>query len=129
MSDFLMTYDVPGVPDLQVGVTDTGQVGIVIATEEATLHDAAQIAALQQVLEQARVEQANIYYERFPPELGIGDKVRFCEGNEAGTMLTGYVVREPWGSKTQNVTIRTDEKPSRQFVRLTANVRLVRKAS
>lgn len=129
MSDFLYLYDVPGVPGLQVGVTDTGQAGLVIATESVLMGDPAQLAGLQQVIEQARVDQADIHYQLHPPELGIGDKVRFSQGDEAGTPLTGYVTREPWGTKAQNVTIRTDEKPSRQFVRLVTNVKLVRKAS
>jgi hypothetical protein len=124
MSDFLITYDVPGLPDLQVGVTDTGQVGLVIATEEATLHDPAQLAALQQVLEQARADQARIHRKLHPP-IEIDDRVRFDKGD--GTMLEGFVVRAPWGSRQQNVSIR-DAEHRQMYVRLVDRVELVESA-
>lgn len=81
MSDFVLTYNVPGVPDLQVGVSDTGQVSLVIGTESATLGDPAQITAVQQVLEQAGVDQNRIYLDRFYPDR--------CPGSG-----------RPWGSGT-----------------------------
>ena len=68
MSDFVLTYDVPGVPGLQVGVSDTGHIDLVIATESVTMFDPAQIAAVQQVLEQARVDQNRIQLDRFYPD-------------------------------------------------------------
>jgi hypothetical protein len=66
--DLLIRYDVPGVPDLEMGVTDTGQAVLIIATESVTISDPASLAAIQQQLEQVRVDQARVYEERFPPE-------------------------------------------------------------
>ena len=125
MSDFLTVYNVPGIPDLQVGVTDTGQVGLVIATEEATMHDPAQLAALQQVLEQARVDQARIHNELHPP-IEIDDRVRFNKGD--GTKLEGLVVRAPWGTRNQHVSMRTVDTGA-LYVRLVANVEVVERAA
>jgi hypothetical protein len=125
MSDFLIAYDIIGVPDLQVGVTDTGQVGLVIATEEVTLHDPAQLAALAQVLEQVRVDQARIHNELHPP-IGIDDRVRFDKGD--GTLLEGFVTRAPWGTRQQNVSMRTVDTGA-LYVRLVANVELVERAA
>ena len=59
--------------------------------------------------------------------LDVGDIVSFRQGDEANTRLTGRVTRAPWGSRKQNVSLRTipDE---RMFVRLVASVELIEKA-
>ena len=66
--DLLISYNVPGVPDLTLGVTDTGQAVVMIATESVVISDPAGIAAVQQGLEQVQVDQNRIYGERFPRE-------------------------------------------------------------
>jgi hypothetical protein len=66
--DLPITYNVPGVPDLTLGVTDTGHAVLMIATESVIISDPAGLAAIQQGLEQIRVDQNRIYEERFPRE-------------------------------------------------------------
>ena len=52
------------------------------------------------------------------------DRVQFSQGDEARTMLTGHVSRvHPNG---RYVTIRTDEKPARTFVREITDTRVER---
>jgi hypothetical protein len=63
--------------------------------------------------------------ERTAPDFRLGDRVRFPQGDDAGTMLAGSVVREPWGRSdiTKCVSIRTLEG-ERMFVRLVSRVEL-----
>jgi hypothetical protein len=64
--------------------------------------------------------------ERTAPDFRLGDRVRFPQGDETGTMLDGSVVREPWGREgtVKCVSIRTipDE---RMFARQVTAVELV----
>ena len=59
-----------------------------------------------------------------------GDLVRFCQGDEARTMLTGVISRAPWGREgtTKMVTIRTCEARPRTFVRLVTSVEVIETA-
>ena len=61
-----------------------------------------------------------------------GDLVRFCQGDEARTMLTGRVTREPWGSRKQNISIRTTGQPGHaagaMYIRLAGDVELIESA-
>lgn len=64
-----------------------------------------------------------------PPSVlfGVGTPVSFRQGDEAGTILTGAITRAPWGVRAKQVSIRTDEEPSRLFVRLVAEVTVIRR--
>jgi len=57
----------------------------------------------------------------------LNDMVRFCQGDEARTMLTGVISRAPWGREgaTPMVTIRTCEARPRTFVRLVTAVEVI----
>lgn len=58
------------------------------------------------------------------PEVERDALVRFCQGDEEHTMLTGRAQGQPWGRAGQ-VTIRTLEKPSRTFVRLVGDIEVL----
>jgi hypothetical protein len=62
-----------------------------------------------------------------PVGLDVGDLVRFCQGDEARTVLQGRVTRAPWGSRKQNVSIRAAGTGA-LYVRLVASVELIEKA-
>jgi hypothetical protein len=66
-----------------------------------------------------------------PPSVlfGEGTPVSFRQGDEAGTILTGSIVRAPWGREgtTPMVSIVTDEERPRRFVRLITGVTVIRR--
>jgi hypothetical protein len=64
--DMRITYDVPE-SDAQIGVDDQGRVWI-LAADEAEMIKVRNIDALQQVLEQARTDQHDIYATLLPAE-------------------------------------------------------------
>jgi hypothetical protein len=67
-------------------------------------------------------------------DIELNDKVRFramadpLNGDESPVMVEGIVVRGPWGTRAQQVTIRTLEAPPRTFARLVVNVEVIAKA-
>jgi hypothetical protein len=62
-----------------------------------------------------------------PADLGVGDLVRFCQGDEARTMLRGRVTRAPWGRSRQYVSIAATGTGS-LYGRLITSTELIEKA-